>query len=154
MYPLQHLILGTIFSAVLLFLFSNIGMIGFLLIFTSSIFIDIDHYIYYVYKKKDWNLRNAYKWFVENERRILSLPRKKRNEYYSGFVFLHGFDLVILLFLLSIFINKYLFFVGIGFAFHLILDIVGESRYIKRIDKFSLLYDFFKFKKLRIIKEE
>ncbi len=154
MYPLQHLIFGTFFSAVLLLLFSNIGAIGFLLILTSSVLIDIDHCIYYVYKKKDWNLRNAYKYFVENERRMLSLPRKRRSDYYSGFILLHGFEVILILVFLGLVISNLFLFISVGFSFHLFLDFVYDRKYHDRIDRLSIIYDYFKFKKLRHYEKE
>ena len=152
MHPPQHLFLGMIFSLGLFFIFPQIGLIGFLIILVSAVLIDVDHYLYYVYKKKDLSLKNAYKWFIDNEKRFFSLPRKQRNELYGGFYFLHGIEVLIILFFLSLFL-KYFLFIFIGFSFHLFLDIVYEIKYHYRIDKFSLVYDFIKLKRLKFIED-
>lgn len=151
MYPKQHIFFGITFSLLLLIIYPQISLIGFFLLFFSSVLIDVDHYLYYLLKKKDWSLRRAYKWFMSNEKKFLSLPRKLRNNYHGGFFFLHGVEVLFILILLTMFVSKYFFFIFIGIFFHLLLDIVDETKYKDRIDKFSVLYDFFKFKKLRNI---
>ena len=45
----------------------------------------------------------------------------------------------------------FLFRVFIGVTFHLILDLIEEISWEGRIDKISLIYDYFKFKKLKLI---
>ena len=153
MLPSRHLILGAFFSLALLALFPKIGVISFFIILFSSVLIDVDHYIYYVYSKRDISLIRAYTWFAENENKFISLPRKKRNLFYGGFFFLHGFEILLIFFFLGIFISKYLFFIFVGFALHLIIDIIYQTIYMDRIDKFSIINDFIKFRKLKIIDE-
>jgi len=153
MYLKNHIFLGFIFSLALLLISPQIGLIGFFLIFLSSVLIDIDHYLYYVYKKKDWSLKNAYKWFIKTSKIFLSLPRKQRNNLYGGFCFLHGIEILLILFLLGIFVSKFFLFIILGISFHLILDIVDESKCKDRVDKFSIIHDFLKFKKLKFIED-
>lgn len=150
MYPTQHIFLGIIFSSILLFIFPQIGLLGFLIILSSTILIDVDHYIYYVYKKKDWSLKKAYNWFIKNQKKFFSLSRKQRNKFYTGFCFLHGIEVLLILFLLS-FISKYFLFIFMGCAFHLFLDLIHQTTYFDRLDRISLIYDFLKFRKLRFI---
>ena len=149
MLPSKHFIFGLIFAGFLYLIFPKIGLIGFLIILSSTVLIDVDHYLYYVYKKKDLSLKNAYKWFIKKRKKFLCLPKNQRNKFYRGFYFLHGIEVLIILFFL-IFFSKYFFFIFIGFAFHLLLDSVDQTIYWDRIDKFSLVYDFFKFKKLKV----
>ena len=148
MLPKQHIIFGLIFAGFLYLIFPKIGLLGFLIIFLSSFLIDVDHYLYYVYKKKDLSLKYAHSWFIKKKKKFLDLTRKKRNKVYCGVYFLHGIEVLIVLFLLTSF-SKYFFFVFMGFAFHLLLDSVDQTIYWDRVDKFSLVYDFFKFKKLK-----
>jgi len=152
MFPRHHILLGLSFSLILLILFPKIGFFGFLLIFLSSILIDVDHYIYYVCKKKDFNFINSYKWFVKAGKKIRSFPREKRKNYYVGFLFLHGIETLILLFFLSLIWNL-LFFVLIGAAFHLFLDVIHSRTLMGRWDKVSALVDFIKFKKVKFIEK-
>lgn len=148
MHVSRHIFLGAIFSLFLLIVYPKIEILGLGIIFLSSVLIDIDHYLYYIYRKKDWNLRKAYNWFIEMEKKFLRLKREERNKTALPFCFLHGFDLIFILFIGGLFINKYLFFVGIGFSFHLLMDMFDETKYKDRIDKASIIYDFLKYKKL------
>lgn len=151
MYPLQHLFFGTLLGIFLLILFPQIWLINFVIVILSSVLIDVDHYLWYVYKKKDWSLTNAYNWFIKIIKKSFSFPRKQRNEFYVGFCFLHGIEFLFVLSILGIFISRFFLFVFIGIAFHLLLDITDGTIYIDRIDKFSVICDFFKFKKLKYI---
>jgi hypothetical protein len=150
MLPKQHFLFGAIFAGVLLLLFPRIGLIGFFLILASSVLIDVDHYLYYVYKKRDLSLKNAHNWFIRRLKKFLLLSREKRNKFYTGIFFLHGVEVLIILFFLS-FILKYFLYILIGFAFHIILDLVFQTIYIDRIHKVSVIYDYFKFRKLEFI---
>ncbi|MAH03331.1 hypothetical protein CMI39_00925 [Candidatus Pacearchaeota archaeon] len=148
MYVQSHLALGLIFALILLAIFPQIGLIGFLLIFSSTVLIDVDHYIYYVYKKKDWKINNAYSWFIKKTKKFHTLSRTQRNKVYGGFCFLHGTEILLVLLLFTIF-SKYFLFIFIGFTFHLFLDITYSRFFMDRIDRISLVHDFFKFKKLK-----
>jgi hypothetical protein len=139
--------LGILFSGICFILFPRIGLVSAGIIFLSSVLIDFDHYSFYVIKKKDISLKNAHKWFMKNVQIIHSFPRQKRNKIYCGFYFLHGIEVLVILLFLTIF-SKYFFFIFIGFSFHLLLDFFAESFWIDRFDKFSIINDFFKFKKL------
>jgi len=148
MYPLQHLSLGIVFSLIILFIFPQIGLIGFLIIILSTILIDIDHYIYYIYRKKDWSLKNAYNWSSNTGKKFFLFSKKQKDKFYTGFYFLHGVEIILVCLLLSI-ISKYFLFISLGFTFHLLLDIYFIGRYHNRVDRVSVIYDFLKFKKLK-----
>jgi hypothetical protein len=146
----KHILLGFLFSILLYFIFPSISLLESFLIFLSSFLIDADHYLYYVYKKRDLSLRNAYRYFIKNKKKMLSLSRKERNKIYGGFVIFHGIEFLILLFLLSL-ISEYFLYILIGCAFHLFSDILSQKIYWNRTDKLSLIYDFIKFRKLKNI---
>jgi len=147
MLPSKHFIFGLMFAGFLYFIFPQIGLMGFSIIIFSTFLIDVDHYLYYVYKKKDFNLKNAYKWFIEHQKELLSLPLKQRNKFQTGFSFLHGIEVLFILLILWIFVSKYFLFVFVGFAFHLLLDSIYQTTYWDRINKVSLIWDYLKFKK-------
>jgi len=147
MYPRQHIILGFIFSAIIFFIFPSIKPIGFLIIFLSSVLIDVDHYLYYVYKKKDWSLSKAYEWFVRVGEKERKLSRKERNKHKNCFMFLHGIEILTLLYILGAFFHTYFFYVLIGFAFHLFLDTFYEKFFNDKLEKVSVIWDYIKFKK-------
>ena len=52
MLPKYHIIFGFLFSLILFIFFPFIGLGGFLIIFASSVLIDVDHYAYYLFKNK------------------------------------------------------------------------------------------------------
>ena len=148
MYPQHHLVYGIIFATALFFLFPAIGWLGFFIIILSTILIDVDHYIDYAVRKKDWSLKNSFKWHINIGKKLLSFPRKQRNNIYLGLCFLHGIEILLIFLFLGIFVSKYFLFVFIGLSFHLLLDAIHQTTYWDRIDKFSLLGDYLKFKKL------
>jgi len=148
MYPKHHIILGAIFAAALYFIFPSIGILNAAIVFLSSFLIDVDHYIYYRYKTGNWNLKKAYDWFIQNSKKVYKMPRKERNNCYTGFCALHGMEILVLLYLLS-YIWNFAIFIFVGFAFHLLLDYIYQPTYQDRMDKFSVIYDYLKFKKLK-----
>ncbi len=57
MLPKHHVVLGFVISLTVFIIFPSIGLISFLIIWASSVLIDFDHYLYYVFKKKDFSLK-------------------------------------------------------------------------------------------------
>lgn len=147
MFPSQHIILGGIFSIILFVIFPQIGFLGASIIFLSSVLIDVDHYIYYVYVKKDWNLFRAHKWFIEMAPKIKATPVEKRREYYYGLYIFHGAELLIMIIIFSLISYKLSLFLFLGFSFHLSLDLIHELKAKRGFYKVSFLYNFFKFSK-------
>ena len=127
MYPKQHIIFGLIFATVLFFLFPQIGLIGFSIIFLSSFLIDVDHYLFYVFYKKDCSLRNAYKWFVKLDRKFKNFSKEKKKKIKYPPLIFHGFETFIILIIL-LFFSKIFLYVLIGFLFHEFLDIISLVR--------------------------
>jgi len=151
MLPKAHFVLGFLFAAVLFCLFPDIGLIGALIIWASSVLIDVDHYTWYVSKGKDFSLRKAYNYDVLKGQKMAKLSREERNKYKNEILFLHGFEPLLAIYLLS-FIWPILFFVFIGFVYHLLTDIYYEISRGYRVDKISLIYDIINYKKLKKIK--
>lgn len=147
MFPRQHLILGFVFSLFLLIIFPSIGLFSALIIVLSSVLIDVDHYLYYVFVKKNWSLPKAYRWFREKHSYWVKLSREERNKHKGCFVFLHGTEILGILFFLGFFVNSLFYYILIGFAFHLFLDIIYMRRYQDRLDRVSVIHDFIKFRK-------
>ena len=150
MRPIKHLLIGTIFALLIFLVFPSITWIGFVLIVLSTFLIDVDHYLYYVYRKKDLSLRRAYYYFINCQKKIKSLPVNQRAKVYEGVFIFHGIEAIILSLFLSLFC-KYFLYIAIGISFHLFLDLINQRKYHKRIDKISLIYDFIKFKRLKSI---
>ncbi len=89
MLPQYHFSLGLVASLFLYFGFDVQALECFIFL-VATVGIDIDHYLYYVYKKGDWSLINATRWFMGKRKFLMGMGRKKRNEFYTGFYFLHG----------------------------------------------------------------
>ena len=60
MLPKWHAFFGILYAFVIHILYPDIHIFFIVLIFAASVLIDVDHYLYYVYRKKDLNLRNAF----------------------------------------------------------------------------------------------
>lgn len=152
MLPKFHLLSGIILSIFLILIFPNISTISLLIIIFSTFLIDIDHYIYYVFKKKDFSLIKSYNYFYSKFKQISKMPVYKRKKYYTVFPFLHGIEILFIVFLLSIFVSKNFFFVLIGFSLHIFLDFYDSFKKNLRNDRLSVIYDFIKFKKLKYLR--
>jgi len=149
MFPKTHFILGFIFSVILFFIFPQINFIKAGIIFLSSFLIDFDHYVYYVHKKKDLSLKNAYSWFLKKQAYFDKFSKEQRKKHSSGaFLFFHGIEPLIILFLLS-FLFKPLLLIVIGFSFHLITDWSKDWIYWRRLYKLSVIKDYMNNKKLK-----
>lgn len=141
MLPKTHIILGFVFSVILFFVFPEINYLEAGIIFLSSFLIDVDHYVYYVYKKKDLSLKNAYSWFLKKKAYFDKLSKEQRKKYSSGsFLFLHNIESLIIIFLLAFLLElSILGFIGIGFSFHLITDWSVDWYYWRRLYKLSII---------------
>ena len=106
MLPKYHIILGFFFSLILFLIFPFIGLLGFLIIFVSSVLIDADIYLYYVFTKKNFNLINAMKYYSKKRKEVLLLPMEQRAKKQGNIRIFHGIEVLLILFLLGFFINK------------------------------------------------
>lgn len=123
MLPKFHIIIGLIFSLLVLILSPSIGLPGFFIILASSVLIDVDHYLYYVCKKHDLSLKNAYNWFISKNKFMKSLPLKQREKYKKVIIIFHGIEFWSIIFILSFF-HKIFLFVLLGIIIHLIADFI------------------------------
>ena len=121
MYPQYHFLFGLIFIFLLKLLVPFFTLYDVLIIFLASFFIDIDHYFYYVFKKKGWSINDAYAWFIDTGEKLRQMPRQERKGYKTAIMIFHGIECWIILFLLS-FLNKIFLFILIGFLFHALID--------------------------------
>ena len=128
MLPKTHAILAAIFSLLIYFIF-HLYLFSVVLIFLASVFIDFDHYLWYFYRKKSLNLKDAYFWFKEKRQKWLKLSKKGREDYKRVYLVFHSIEFWIILGLLS-FINQIFLFILIGVLFHMILDYI-EIFYVK-----------------------
>jgi len=114
MKPWMHLLYGMLAVISIGRIFGTVPSILFLL---ATVFIDVDHYIFYVYKTGNFNLRKAYGFH---------LTRGKKSGTYKG-MFFHTLEFVITMAVLSYFI-PYVLFIFFGVIFHLSLDFVSHLK--------------------------
>jgi len=148
MLPRIHFILSLFLAIILFYFFPIIGIFGAVIIFISGFLIDVDHYIFYVFAEKDFNLKKAYNWFLIRGKEMRKLPIEERIKHKNEILFLHGIEPLILLLFLSLIWLPFIFIL-IGFSFHLVLDVYDELRVGRKMDKISIIWDIIKYKKLK-----
>jgi hypothetical protein len=121
MMPNKHVLYGFLFSLVCIAIAPQIGFIGSLLIFLSSIFIDIDHYFASVIAGRGWSFKKAYEWYTS--KRHMS----KKDYVYSWIIPFHSIEFFIICFsawyLASGWLANIVLYIIIGSLFHIFLDI-------------------------------
>jgi len=112
MLPKMHFLLGLIFS---LLLFPLIGWNS-IIVLATTVLIDIDHYLLYVFRKKDFSLRKSFYYFFNNEfgeNRILCI--------------FHTAEFWTILLIASFFYSTF-FYVLLGVTFHFFLDLFNTGK--------------------------
>jgi len=92
------------------------GLIPSLLFLFATIFIDIDHYIYYVAVKKNFSLTKAYNFHIG----------RTHSDPWRG-MFFHAIESILLISMISCFI-PYFLFIFLGMVFHLSLDFISNNK--------------------------
>ncbi len=135
MLPSTHFIAALIISIFLIVLGLQWWQLA--LFFFATVFIDVDHYIYFIYKKGSLNLFRAYNYFYT----LNKILKKKKRKIELLMVF-HNIEFLILI-SISVFLSFQIFFpIFLGVLIHYVLDFVTlltckEKKY-KRA--FSLIY--------------
>lgn len=122
MLPRYHFIIGLL-ASLILFYFFQLTLLQAFIIFLSSVLIDIDHYFYYVFKKRDLNPINSSKWFFKKRSKWFKLSPEKRSKYKTSILIFHGAEFWVLLGFLSFFNSIFLFFL-IGIVIHMLFDFI------------------------------
>ncbi len=151
MLPHEHLISGIIVAGILFLIYPIIGFLGVLLIVLSAVLVDVDHYLFYVIKKKDLNLVNAYKWYEFNRKRTHYLSKKEKNKIFFGFHFLHGIEIFAIIYLLYAYVNPIFLYIMIGYSLHFFADLLVEAIWCGKTDKISVIYSFIRMNKLKFV---
>ena len=146
MYPQTHFLFSLLISLIL----AKLGVFEYkiaLLIAVFSVFVDIDHFIIFALKRKDWNLRDAWNSEV-------------KGKFKNARTFVHhwlGILIITSIIIVLFFINKNLFWVfGLGYYTHMFLDYahlnflkikekitIKKFGFIEKINKFELIFDVF-----------
>jgi len=122
MYPKYHILIGAILSLILL-LFSPIPVAGIIIFFISSFIFDIDHYLFYLNREKDFNLKKAFYWHKKF---------REENKFHKPLIhILHTIEFHIFLLILAFYFSFFKY-VLIGVSFHSFIDLI-DLIYAKRI---------------------
>lgn len=135
MLPIFHIIFGLILF-ILLYL-NNLNIFYAIIFFLASFGFDIDHYIYYIFKKKSFNLIKAYKYFrVDLNKKI-----NKKQKPIDLLLIFHTMEFIFIVFILALFLEIFQW-VFLGLLFHMLVDwiyllIKQDNKKYKRV--FSLI---------------
>lgn len=128
MLPKWHIVVGSLFSIALYSLF-NISLFYSVVLFLSSVLVDVDHYLVYILKEKSLSLKNTYKVGYETAKRWRKILPKQRKKYKKPVFIFHGIEFWALLLLLSL-VHQIFFFIFLGIIVHMVADII-EMYYYK-----------------------
>ena len=136
MLPIYH-IFFSIIAAILIFLI-NPSFLFIILFLAGAILIDVDHYLLYIVRKKDFSLIRAYKYFRCEFKKIKIKKSERPKVLLSIF---HTIEFYIILLVLSYFI-VYFWPVLLGCLFHRLLDLIYSSckRNKKYVKAFSIIW--------------
>ena len=141
MLPSRHILAGFLISIILYI--AGFSLVQSLVFFLSSFLIDVDHYLYYVYRKKDLSLKRSFNWYLKLDKKYFAMPKITQAKYYAGFCIFHGIESIIILFILGIF-YPILNFVALGFIAHLFLDAIQKIREDQdSLEVLSIIYKYF-----------
>lgn len=141
MLPKKHFIFGLVASIVFYFLIPSLSLLEIIIFFFSSVLIDFDHYLYFLYKKKSFNLKKAYFYFRKEGSKLHKKLKEEQKKYYTGIYIFHGIELVAINLVLGYFLHKIFYMVALGMFFHLILDWIQKIGRYEYPRKYSILYD-------------
>lgn len=122
MLPKYHILVGFI-TSIFLFLIFPITILEASIIFLSSFLIDFDHYLFYIYKNRDFNLKNSFNNFIKRGKKYRKLSKEQRNKIKQPIFLFHGIEFWSLLLILS-FIHKIFLFILTGIFIHMTLDYI------------------------------
>ncbi len=120
MHTKWHILFGFVFSFLIALLF-NFSMIEAIVIFLSSVLIDIDHFLRFVFLKKSINPVRFWNWSIEKSKKYRLLSYDEKIKYKLPIFIFHGIEFWLLIAILAFF-NKIFLLVLIGIAIHLPLD--------------------------------
>jgi hypothetical protein len=115
-----HILIGAIFSLILYFMF-KLTFLNVIIFFSSSFLIDVDHYFFYIIKKKDLSIKKAYKYFVKKRQLWESFSSEEFKKLKIDHLIFHGIEFLFILFILSFFFQVF-FYIFLGVLLHLLVD--------------------------------
>lgn len=122
-----HFLVSTILAA----LFYPVLGLSSLWVFAGGFLIDVDHPIYYYFKFKSLNLKKAYSFFRNADKK----------GYRKIIRIFHNIETVVILGIMSMF-SRIILITLIGLFTHLIMDMIDEKRTYVEISGYSILLRF------------
>ncbi len=126
MLPRWHILLGLVFSLLVVYMFPVIGAFNAVLIFLASVLIDFDHYITAARKKNSLSIFDAFDYYKELDVIAKKDMKKGIKKLYDFHVF-HTLEFHLLVLLLGLVWNGF-FFIFLGMLFHSIIDIITLTK--------------------------
>ena len=123
MLPKWHILIGFVVSYLLIYFF-NFSLIAGFIIFLSSFLLDFDHYLLYVYKTGNFNLKKAYNLAITDGKKWGKLSFQQKKQYKLKIFLFHGIEFFIILIILSKF-SIFFLWILIGFLIHMAIDILN-----------------------------
>jgi hypothetical protein len=120
MLPKWHVLIGLLVT-ILLKLTTSIEPLLLLAFFLATFLIDIDHYFFFVLRKKNFDPFSSYNWFIEKEKEYLRIPFNERQRYKKPVMIFHGIEFWALLVLLS-FASEVFIMIFWGIMVHMLAD--------------------------------
>lgn len=105
-----HALFALIFAAVL---YPFIGAYS-IVVFLSGFVFDVDHYFYYIVKKRNFNFVNGYLYHVPGSR--------IHEPHHDSLHIFHTWEVWLLFFVLTFLIHEVFLFILLGLLFHMIFD--------------------------------
>jgi len=147
--PKVHALIGFILAGLLYLIFPQVSLLFALLVFVSSFAIDGDYFLYHMYNTGSFSLVETYNYARSRGVKYKALSKKKKRESFRAYRIFHGVETLIILFVLGKFIWNGFYFVLIGAGLHLVLDWIYDFTYNVRQDKISIIWSFFRLRKLK-----
>ncbi len=119
--------------------FFHISFLATILIFLSSILIDVDHYLIFILREKKIHPKKFWNWSINTKKEWLKEGEKSFYKY-PLFIF-HGLEALLILAILSLLYLPF-FWIFIGFSFHLFLDLLDLIYREEKLHKLSQIYTF------------
>jgi len=105
----------------------GINYLGLFVILFFSIVVDFDHYLFYVYYKKDLSLKRALIWYKKKYNQFGKMSKKQKDKYQIGIFIFHGIEcFFVMLALKSVF--PFMIWVINGWLLHMLLDYIEIIR--------------------------
>lgn len=122
MMPKWHLLFGFILSYVLVYFF-NFSIIYGVIVFLSSVFIDLDHVLVYFLETKSLHPKKFWEYSISKKAKWDNLTISEKESLKRTHFIFHGIEFILILILISIFV-KILFLVLAGVLFHMVCDLI------------------------------